>query len=190
MNLKKFHFVIVTLLLICLSGCGLNSNNTTNTSKTNAEKTEEVIPTEIDINEHITMKKDTDEIDFCIKEICWEDIVESKDDNMFRSVYSDVDGERYFVIKTDIKNIGGDTVTSDFIGKVNVQFSSKYNYQLRAVDIYSCVLTQYWSCQPLKTVEVYFLASIPDELVGESYTATFDLAGAFDKNHILYEIKR
>ena len=152
------------------------SNNTTSSQITISV----VEPkTSVNIGEKYTATGDSGKIEFTINSISWQQTVESYSTNMFRSYYSDISGETYFVVKMTIKNIGSSSTgysIFDMYGATNdpqVIFDNYYNYFLFQMDTTSSVLSPYWSLEPLKTMDVFMLATIPDELVGKEYEVNF-----------------
>ena len=83
---------------------------------------------------------------------------------MFARYFPDKDDESYIVAKITIKNIGGDSTSYSFFDDIEVTFDDKYNYRMQQLDLDSSVMSQYWSCQPLKTVDIYWVQSVPDEV--------------------------
>lgn len=68
------------------------------------------------------------------------------------------------VIHKSYQNIGGDSTSYSFFDDIEVTFDDKYNYRMQQLDLDSSVMSQYWSCQPLKTVDIYWVQSVPDEV--------------------------
>lgn len=117
-----------------------------------------------------------------IKDVSFMEEVNSTSDNMFKQYFANKDGEKYFVIKMSITNLGGENLSNDDLEGVseqtlNVEFDGKYNYHLQQLDSTSSVMSEYWSIQPLKTLDVYLLQSVPDEVTSKSYTAYFSIGG-------------
>jgi hypothetical protein len=102
---------------------------------------------------------------------------------------ADIEGETFVIAKITLKNLGGDAISdsifsnyyySDYYQKnyyheIVVTFSDKYNYEMAQLDTESTVMSAYWTLEPLKTQEVYFYASIPDELVTEPFYIKFSV---------------
>ena len=49
----------------------------------------------------------------------------------------------------------------------------KYKYVLQQLDTTNLAMSQFWSIQPLKNLDVDFLQLIPDELIDKPYEITF-----------------
>lgn len=180
--MKKRFLVLLSAIFICvsLSACGNSAqqletttvvDNTKGTVITEEKNARNTVP--ITTNETVTMVNESEEIELTVKEISYESEIDSKSDNMFKEYFKDVDNETYLVLKTDIKNIGGNSVNYRFFDSTSVVYEDKYNYKLQPADIESTVLSSYWSVDPLKTTEVYFFQSVPDELKGKAFKATF-----------------
>ncbi|MCI8464393.1 MAG: hypothetical protein HFI63_00810 [Lachnospiraceae bacterium] len=58
---------------------------------------------------------------------------------------------------------------------IKIDFNDKYNYSLTQLDTESLVMSQYWSLAPLKSQEVYFLQSVPDEVVSLPFVIEFTI---------------
>lgn len=101
--------------------------------------------------------------------------VRSKSTNQFAEYFPDISDETYVYLKLKIKNIGGDTVSDMVFKDIKLVFDNKYNYHPQQLDINSDVMSQFWSLAPLKNQEVWFVASIPDEIVNESFLLSFNV---------------
>ena len=128
----------------------------------------------------ITSNFGSNEIQLTLKSVDFQDEVKSFSDNMFASYFADVAGEKYIVVKTNIKNLGGNSISNYDIENYNestlyVTFDNKYNYALQQLDTTSCVMSEFWSLEPLKSQDVYFVNTVPDELSKKSYTVYFTL---------------
>lgn len=182
---KKLFIGIVTISMLVLYGCGNSSTNTvadnsTNTVEDNtnniADNTnndtnnvEEAAPeqqetTKISKGETVTMTNGTNEIEFTLTDVAFEKEVHSTSDNMYQQYFPDVDDESYICAKITLKNVGGDSVSDRFFDDIQVTFDNKFNYGMQQLDLASMVMSQYWSCDPLKSIDIYFLASVPDEV--------------------------
>ncbi len=117
-----------------------------------------------------------------IKDVSFMEEVHNTSDNMFKQYLPNKDGEKYFVIKLAITNLGGESLSNNDLENVgeqtlNVEFDGKYNYRLQQLDSTSMVMSEFWSIQPLKSLDVYLLQSVPDEVTSKPYTAYFSVGG-------------
>lgn len=138
--------------------------------------------TDVKVGDTVNPVWENGEAEVVIKDVAFMDEVHSTSDNMFRNYYADVDGEKYFVIKLSIKNLGGKTMSDNDISGGEeqypyVKFDNKYEYGLSQLDSTSMVMSPYWSIQPLKSLDVYLLQSVPDEVTSNTYTAYFSIGG-------------
>ncbi len=137
---------------------------------------------EIHDGETVSLTDDTNELSLTLSSVDFEQEVHSlvEDTNQFSRYYSDIPGETYIVMKLFIKNTGGNSISEDIFdqNKISLTYDNKYNYQMIQLDTQSIVMSQYWQIEPLKSQEIYFFQSIPDELVGKPYTIDFSLPNA------------
>lgn len=161
------------------------------------EKIEEILISVVDRiiqvkkGEVINSKWDSNEVELTIKSISFEQKVKSKSDNMFSYEFIDEPGEKYIVVKTIIKNLGGTAISEQIIqdnwtnitDPLEVVFDEKYTYPMQQVDITNMVLSGFYSIQPLKSLEVYFVVSVPDELTSKPYKVFFSIG----ENSYYYE---
>ena len=138
--------------------------------------------TSVKIGDTVNSVWDGGEAKVKIKDVSFMEEVNSTSDNMFKQYFANQDGEKYFVIKMTITNLGGESLSDDDLEGVaeqtlSVEFDGKYNYHLQQLDSTSSVMSQYWSIQPLKSLDVYLLQSVPDEVTSKSYTAYFSVGG-------------
>lgn len=197
--MKKHLFIGIVMSAIVLYGCGSAAtntvtDNTTSTTNTVADNTtntvadnsgggnavsdskpeeEEKQAIKINKGETVTMVDGSYEIEYTLKDVVFEKEVHSKSDNQFAQYFPDIDDESYIVAKLEIKNVGGDSVGYNFFDDIQVTFDNKYNYHMQQLDLESSVMSQYWSCQPLKTVEVYWVQTVPDEVKDKGVNITF-----------------
>ena len=190
MNKKIISFILVSIMCLCLVACGNNTSNsvedntgnvvednTSNIVKDNTSNTQDdkgnVVQEEVskepdsikvEMNNTVTLKKQDKEIEFTLTDVVFENEVYSNSDNMFASYFPDIEEESYIVAKITIKNIGGDSVDYNFFDDITVIFDNKFNYGMQQLDLESSVMSQYWSCQPLKSVDIYWVQSVPDEV--------------------------
>ena len=148
------------MLMSCsIIACGNNS------VAGNAEQGKLFSKTEkINKNETVEMKSEDFQIEFTLTDVVFKDDVYSRSDNSFARYYCDVEGESYIVAKINVKNVGGETIDYNIFDDMIVTFGDKYSYDMCQLDLESAVLSEYWSCQPLKTTEIYWLMSVPDEV--------------------------
>ncbi|MCH5332789.1 MAG: hypothetical protein J1D89_02425 [Agathobacter sp.] len=143
---------------------------------------------EINIGDTFTLSDGTNELEITLTSVDLQQEVHSlvEDTNMFSKYYADQDGETYVVMKLDIKNLGGANITDDVFegynsekrayNKILLTFDDKYNYRLVQLDTKSIVMSKYWNLAPLKSQAVYFLQSVPDEIIDKPFIITFSLA--------------
>ena len=201
---RKICSVLCAMMVISLVGCGSSNKKAENTvvdstkvvedntkvvedNTSTVEETEgktveeESVPENIKIGqgETVTIKNGTNEIELSIEEVTFENEVYSKSDNMFASYFPDKEEESYVVVKPVIKNVGGDTISDNFFdrGKIVITFGDKFNYPMQQLDLQSSVMSQYWSCAPLKTADVWFVQSVPDEVKTMNYVLTITVDG-------------
>lgn len=186
--MKKFTSIILGCAILCLTACSNNSqqsvaensiddnttisnqensvndvdDNTSNNVQSETSKESEFI--KVNKNSKLTMSDGTDEIEFTLTDVCFQNEVHSNSTNPFASYFPDKDGESYIVAKITIKNIGGNSTGYYFFDDIQVTFGGKYNYTLQELDLESSVMSKYWSCAPLKTVEIYWVQSVSDEV--------------------------
>lgn len=150
--------------------------------KADKEKTDEEIESkenivEIKDGDVVTAKQDEDEIEITWKSAEFLQEVYGTSDNSFAQYFTDQVGETYLVAKIKVKNISGDRISedifADFDKKIQVCFNDKYNYTVHQIDPDSPVLSRYWSLEPLKTRDLYFLALVPDEVISMPYVISF-----------------
>lgn len=99
----------------------------------------------------------------------------SKSTNQNAEYFPDISDETYLYIKLKVKNIGGDTVSDMVFKNLKLVFDDKYNYYPQQLDIYSALMSQFWSLNPLQEKEIWIVASIPDEIVNEGFLLSFDV---------------
>lgn len=144
------------------SSTNIIDDNTSNSAQDETPKEPEFI--KVNENSMLTMLNGKKEIEFTLTDVCFQSEVHSNSDNMFAEYFPDKDDESYIVAKITIKNIGGDSTSYSFFDDIEVTFDDKYNYRMQQLDLDSSVMSQYWSCQPLKTVDIYWVQSVPDEV--------------------------
>lgn len=101
------------------------------------------------------------------------------------------DNEIYVVAKLTIKNIGYDRIQEKFFDDVVVAddkeiklvLDGKYNYKMLAVNSEDSIFSEYWSIDPLKSKEIYFIKTVPDELALKPLEISF----SFGSNKTLYK---
>lgn len=153
-------------------------------NQTESEITVNVVEpfTSVKIGDKLNPSWNGGEAEVKINDVSFMDEVNSTSDNMFKQYFPNKDGEKYFVIKMTITNLGGDNLSHYDLEPIseqilNVEFDNKYNYHLQQLDSTSSVMSQYWSIQPLKSLDVYLLQSVPDEVTSKPYTAYFSVGG-------------
>lgn len=201
-NILLCLLVIITLGLV---GCGGNSdsaeveelekqvkelqeqldkqNNTSNQKETkgnndkNSNSKNGVV--EIKDGDVLVATHETSEIEISWDTVEFQQEVYSKSDNMYASYFPDSENETYIVAKMNIKNLGGDIVSysvfRDYERDIVVTFDNKYNYIMQQLDVTSSVMSEYWTLDPLKSQEVYFVQLIPDEVINKPYTISFTM---------------
>jgi hypothetical protein len=137
------------------------------------------------VGDTFTLSDGTNELEITFNGVDFEQEVHSTSDNMYQQYFADKEEESYIVMKLDIKNVGGNSISDKVFtgynsdkaeyGKILLTFDDKYNYQMQQLDTESMVMSKYWSIEPLKSQAIYFLQSVPDELVETPYTITFSL---------------
>ncbi|WP_285816090.1 hypothetical protein [Thomasclavelia cocleata] len=157
------------------------------TEKTIQEDTKEDTGNILDIYEGntFTLSDGTNELEITLNSIDFEQEVHSLSDNPFSSYFTDEEGETYIVMKLNIKNIGGNTISEKVFdgynsdikeyGKILLTFENKYNYQMQQLDTENPALSPFWNIEPLKSKVIYFFQSVPDEIIEKSYVITFSL---------------
>ena len=135
---------------------------------TNSEKTGVVFQT----GETLSIKDGDNEIEMLCKSVDFESEVYGSSTNMFASYFPDKEDETYVVMKTNIKNTGGNNVSYSIFDDIGIIFSEKYNYGLQQLDVPNSAMSKYWTIEPLKEQEVYFVQSIPDELTTAPFVIT------------------
>jgi len=138
-----------------------NTENSTTNSTANISKTDSEL-NKIELNNTILLKDG--KIEFTMNGIGFQDEVNSTSDNMYAHYFVDEEGESYFVAQISIRNIGGNTVNYNDFKDIKVVFNDTYNYTMQQVDPASSVLSQFWQCEPLKTTDIYWVQSVPDEV--------------------------
>ena len=187
--MKKAIKTLITASLLFGMGCGTAtsvpdvSDNSAQSSQTNAEeKQTDTEMISIHNGDHLTISDGTDEIELDWQTVEFEKEVYSSSDNRFAQYFPDQEDETYLVAKMKIKNIGGDNVDQsffeDYYRSIEVQFDGKYKYKMQQLDTTSAVMSQFWSIQPLKSLDVYFLQSIPDEIIDKVYELTFTVGNS------------
>lgn len=109
----------------------------------------------------------------------YQDEVYSKSDNRFAQYFIDVDDETWLVVQMTIKNLGGNAVNEDifedYYKSIVVVYDNEYTYVMTQMDVDNLALSRFWEISPLKNKEIYFLASVPDELVGHDCEVMFEV---------------
>lgn len=101
--------------------------------------------------------------------------VRSNSTNQFAEYFSDILDETYVYMKLKIKNIGCDTVSDPVFKDIKLIFDNKYNYHPQQLNMESDTMSQFWSLEPLKYQDVWFVASIPDEIVNKGFEFSFSV---------------
>ncbi|MCM1265425.1 MAG: hypothetical protein NC200_04425 [Candidatus Gastranaerophilales bacterium] len=111
-----------------------------------------------------------------------------EDTNMYSQYFPDKEEETYIVMRLNIKNNGGEQISYKIFdgynselreyNKITVIFDNKYNYNMQQLDTQSIVMGSNWHIQPLKEQEVYFVQSVPDEVVSMPFTITFKVGNS------------
>lgn len=153
-------------------------------NQTESEITVNVVEpfTSVKIGDKLNPSWNGGEAEVKINDVSFMDEVNSTSDNMFKQYFPNKDGEKYFVIKMTITNLGGDNLSNYDLEPIseqtlNVKFDNKFNYHLQQLDSTSCVMSKFWSIQPLKSLDVYLFQSVPDEVTSKPYTAYFSVGG-------------
>lgn len=153
-------------------------------NQTESEITVNVVEpfTSVKIGDKLNPSWNGGEAEVKINDVSFMDEVNSTSDNMFKQYFPNKDGEKYFVIKMTITNLGGDNLSNFDLEPIseqtlNVKFDNKFNYHLQQLDSTSCVMSEFWSIQPLKSLDVYLFQSVPDEVTSKPYTAYFSVGG-------------
>lgn len=101
--------------------------------------------------------------------------IKPADTSRVYSYIGDKDGETYFFLTGNLKNIAGVDYDVDEL-KLDFCFDEKYNYTGRVIidvgenDFYNTAV------KPLQTVKYYMYASIPDEMIESYSTCTVQFA--------------
>lgn len=122
------------------------------------------------------------EAEIKLKDVSFKEEISSTSRNSFKQYISDIKDEKFLVFETNIKNLSGNNIgDADLLDEnrksAYVIFDAKYEYKLRPIDSTSVILSEYWSIQPLKSLDVYSIASIPDELVSKPFEVYFPVNG-------------
>ena len=187
--MKKTIKAFLSASLLLVVGCGtatsvpdVDDNSAQSLQSNEEEKHDDLKEITIHNGDHLTISDGTDEIEVDWQTVEFEKEVYSNSDNKFAQYFPDKEDETYLVAKLKIKNIGGDNVDQsffeDFDRIIEVQFDGKYKYKMQQLDTTSAVMSQFWSIQPLKNQEVYFVQSIPDEIIDKEYVLTFTVGNS------------
>lgn len=138
--------------------------------------------TSVKIGDKLNPSWNGGEAEVKINDVSFMDEINSTSDSIFKQYFANEDGEKYFVIKMSITNLGGDNLSDEDLEPIgektlNVEFDNKYNYHLQQLDSTSSILSEFWSIQPLKSLDVYLFQSVPDEVTSKPYTAYFSVGG-------------
>ena len=122
------------------------------------------------------------EAEIKLKDVSFKEEINSTSRNLFKQYIPDIKDEKFLVFETNIKNLSGNNIgDSDLVdenGKIAyVIFDGKYEYRLRPIDSTSSILSEFWSIQPLKSLDIYSIASIPEELVSKPFEVYFPVNG-------------
>ena len=133
-----------------------NGNIVTDDTENNIqeESNNESASTKVSKNSTLTMSNGDREIEYTLTDVCFMNEVHSNSDNMFASYFPDKDDESYVVAKITIKNVGSDSIGESFFDDIEITFDGKFKYRMQQLDLESSVMSQFWSCQPLKTVDI------------------------------------
>lgn len=122
------------------------------------------------------------EAEIKLKDVSFKEEINSTSRNLFKQYIPDIKDEKFLVFETNIKNLSGNNIgDSDLVdenGKIAyVIFDGKYEYRLKPIDSTSSILSEFWSIQPLKSLDIYSIASIPEELVSKPFEVYFPVNG-------------
>lgn len=165
---------------------GKTTVNATEDNTAETEQAETIL--DIYIGDTFTLSDGTNELEITLNSVDLEQEVHSlvEDTNSFSQYLADQDNETYVVMKLDIKNVGGDSISYKVFDGYNSEkrayneilltFGDKYNYKMAQIDTESIIMGYNWNLAPLKSQMVYFLQSVPDEIIDQPFTITFSLA--------------
>lgn len=149
-----------------------------NTGTEQETESEEVDAIKIELNNLLEMQNDVEKIEYTLTDVVFQDEVYSNSDNMYATYFPDIEGESYVVAKISVRNIGSDLTGYWIFDDIQVTFNNEYNYGMQQLDLESSVMSQYWTCQPLKITDIYWVQSVPDEVKEMGCNITFTVGDA------------
>lgn len=166
---KVFAIVLSLVFIFLLASCGQQSTNNNPSQNANpitdntADTTQAPVDSRISVslNEQFTVGE-VMTITLTSCEWC-EEILPSNTNGVY-SYLSDNDGEKYFVVRGEIKNLAGEVLDITYCGEAEVLINGKYrvpaNMDAEDVDGNSF----YGSVKSLQTLPLIVYASVSDEL--------------------------
>lgn len=123
----------------------------------------EIYPEEVYI---LSNEKDKIELTLNYKSL-QDEIYGLKEQKYVKTYLSDIENETYLILSVTIKNIGSDSISDSIFDDIILTVTDRYNYNMQQIDPNDSILSQFWVLEPLKTKEIWFIKSIPDEFVGK-----------------------
>lgn len=125
---------------------------------------------EVKVGETVIANWEHGEAELTIKDVSFLDEVKGTADNPFSIYYKKSEGEKYLVVKTTIKNLGGKNLTNYTLedvleSRLKAVFDEKYEYKLHPIQASSSIMSDMWSIAPLKSDLIYIIKSVPEEVI-------------------------
>ena len=92
-----------------------------------------------------------------------EEILPSNTSGVY-SYYKDVEGEKYFIVHGEIKNLSGESIDIQYAGQAEMLINGKYKLSAKMETEESDGTSFYGSVKPLQTLPLIIYASASDEL--------------------------
>lgn len=144
----------------------INNSPTIPIKDTQVNKEDTII--EIDPDEVYTLDNGKDKIELTLNYKSLEDKVYGLKEQKYVETYlSDIENETYLILSVTIKNVGSDSISESIFDNIILTVTDRYNYNMQQIDPNNSILSQFWVLEPLKTKEIWFIKSIPDEFIGK-----------------------
>ena len=211
----SFFLILVFILLLC--GCSASSNsdesklqerisqleqenqelkqqiselqNGDNTIKDNTKQDNEPIgdsaPKTVSLNTTFDV---ADVMSITLLSSEWCDEIKPSNTNGVYSYFKDVDGEKFFVVHGELKNLASKTLDITYAGKAEILINEKYTLSATMELEEPEGNSFYGDAKPLQTLPLIIYCSVSDELY-ESYNTiklTLDLVSDDDKVEFFY----
>ncbi len=158
-----------------------NSQNVSETEST--EKTEFGNESTNNSEEFVVIKEgETTQIsnDVCEIEVTLNDIISSNlvtksasDSGEAFLSFPDIPDESYICVVMTVKNVGANAVDYTIFKDINIICGGKYNYDMTQADVTYGAMDYYWQCDPLKSCDILFFRSVPDEALNMGCNISF-----------------